>query len=388
MPHWFDAELAQQLAQRRHNDLYRQRLTIDSACQPVIRVQGQSVLQFCSNDYLGLANHPTLQAAFCKAASNYGVGSGASHLVSGHSQAHHDLEQALANVTGRDRALLFSTGFMANTGTIQALAGKGDAVFEDKLNHASLIDAGLHCGASFNRYLHNDVNSLEHKLAASNSGRKFVISDAVFSMDGDCAPVPALVERCQQQQAVLMLDDAHGFGVLNQGQGFAIHDQQAVPIYMATLGKALGGFGAFVAGSEQLIEALIQLARPYIYTTAIPPAVAAANLAALNVMQQESWRQQHLTDMVTLFKELAHAADFCLMPSTTAIQPLVLGNAARAMAYSQSLREQHILVTAIRPPTVPPNTARLRITLTAAHTEADVRRLVKALVVARKQVDV
>lgn len=383
----FEADLASALQARKDASLYRRRLTVTTPCQADITVSeaDQSYVQFCSNDYLGLANHPEVIQAFQTAADRYGVGSGASHLVSGHSGLHEALEQALAAFTGRPRALLFSTGFMANLGTIQALLQKGDAVFEDKLNHASLIDAGLHSGASFYRYLHNDTTSLEKRLNKAEAKRKLIVADGVFSMDGDCAPMSGLIDVAKRHDAALMIDDAHGFGVLNHGRGLSVHNTQELPIYMATLGKAIGSFGAFVAGSEALIESLIQFARPYIYTTALPPAVAAASLASLDIIEREPQRFDHLYALIALFKQQARDVGFELMPSDTAIQPLVIGDEARALQWSEALKARGFLVTAIRQPTVAAGQARLRITMTANHTEAQTSALVDALVQVRQQ---
>lgn len=378
-PVTFETELRQALVQRERERLYRRRPLVESPSAVIVQLEGQKLLSFCSNDYLGLANHPDVVAAFQAAAKDYGVGSGASHLVSGHSVWHHRLEQALADYCGRERVLLFSTGYMANLGIISALLGKRDAIFEDKLNHASLIDAGLSCGAKFSRYQHNNSASLAAKLQASQAHRKLIVTDSVFSMDGDIAPLPELIGLAREHDAVLMIDDAHGFGVLNGGRGYSTLSQAELPIYMATLGKGLGCFGAFVAGSEALIETLIQFARSYIYTTALPPAVAAASFAALQVMQREAWRQQHLAALISQFKRGVSALGLALMPSDTAIQPIVLGDSATALALSAGLRERGFWVTAIRPPTVPVGSARLRITLSAAHSPAQVDSLINAL---------
>ncbi|AFU99177.1 8-amino-7-oxononanoate synthase [Simiduia agarivorans] len=374
--------LAARLAERRAQHLYRRRREVQSAQQPALNVDGKPLLGFCSNDYLGLANHPRLIEAFTQAASRYGVGSGASHLVCGHSHEHHALEQALADYTGRERALLFSTGYMANLGTIAALVESGDTVLQDKLNHASLLDGGLASGAKFSRYLHNDVAQLGKKLAAA-SGEKLVVTDGVFSMDGDLAPLDQIAAVCAQHNAWLMVDDAHGFGVLGEtGAGsaeyFGLNSEQ-LPVYMATLGKAIGSFGAFVAGSEALIENLIQFARPYIYTTALPPAVAAASCAALALARNEPERRQHLNQLIVRFRTGAASLDLDLMDSFTAIQPIRIGDADTALRWSQALEQQGIWVGAIRPPTVPAGSSRLRITLTAAHTAQQVDQLLDAL---------
>lgn len=376
-------ELSPALELRRQDHLYRQRRTLGSAQGADVLVDGVRRLNFCSNDYLGLANHPKIVTALQQAAGHYGVGSGASHLVSGHTQEHHELEDELAVHTGRERALLFSTGYMANLGTINALVGKGDGVFEDKLNHASLLDGGLLAGARFQRFLHNDLDDLERKLSRSDARRKLIAVDGVFSMDGDLAPLPDLAELARQHNAWLMVDDAHGFGCLgDQGAGVAQHfqlDQERLPILMGTLGKAAGSFGAFVAGSEVLIETLIQQARPYIYTTAMPAAIAAATRESLRIIRKESWRRQQLQSLIEYFREGAQHLGLELMPSTTAIQPVILGSAEEVMRVAGVLDEQGIWVGAIRPPTVPEGTSRLRITLSAAHTTEKVERLLAAL---------
>lgn len=376
--------LAKGLAERQQQQLYRQRRTVASAQGAEIVVDGQRCLNFCSNDYLGLANHPKLIEAAHLAADAYGVGSGASHLVCGHSSEHHGLEEELAELTGRSRALLFSTGYMANLGAITALVGKGDYVFEDKRNHASLIDGGLLSGARFQRFLHNDVAALEQRLErCDESGRKLVVVDGVFSMDGDTAPLPTLAASCAKHDAWLMVDDAHGLGVLGgRGAGCADHynlDQQQLPILMATLGKGLGSSGAFIAGSEELIETLIQFSRSYIYTTAMPPMVAAATRASIKLLASEGWRRGYLADLIALFRRGAEQLGLNIMPSTTAIQPLLIGDAGKAMAYSHGLQQRGFWVGAIRPPTVAAGSARLRITLTAAHSEEQVAQLLSAL---------
>lgn len=376
-------QLRAALDQRKSNHLYRQRRLLQSAQGAEVVVDGKPCLNFCSNDYLGLANHPDVVAAFTAAANDFGVGSGASHLVCGHSSLHHQLEQELADYVGRDRAVLFSTGYMANLGVVNALVGKQDAVFEDKLNHASLLDAGLLSGARFQRFLHNDLANLEARLKKSTENKKLIVVDSVFSMDGDLAPLDDLAALAKQYNAGVMADDAHGFGVLgNSGAGCAEHfrlDQQQLPVLMATLGKGLGCFGAFVAGSEQLAETLIQFARPYIYTTALPPAVAAATLASLKIMREDVARRQHLQSLIAYFRERAETLGLTLMPSITAIQPLMIGTSEQALAISDALLEKGFLISAIRPPTVPVNSARLRITLSAAHSETQVERLLVAL---------
>jgi len=378
-----DEVLAQGLLEREQQHLYRRRCTLQSPQTPDMTVDGRSYLGFCSNDYLGLANHPQLIDAAQQATAAFGTGSGASHLVCGHSSEHHALEEELAAFTGRERALVFSSGYMANLGTINALVGKGDAVFEDKLNHASLLDGGLLSGARFQRFLHNDLASLEKKLVSTDAARKLIVVDSVFSMDGDLAPLPELAQLATKHGAWLMADDAHGFGCLGAtGAGSAEHfglSQSELPILMGTLGKAAGSYGAFVAGSHELIETLIQHARPYIYTTAIPPSVAASSRAALLVMRNEGWRREHLQVLIARFRQGAQQLGLQLMSSATAIQPIVIGSAEVTMAVAEKLRQQGILIGAIRPPTVPEGSARLRITLSAAHTEAHIDQLLGAL---------
>jgi len=379
MKQWLD----EQLKQRRAQHLYRSRRELQSPQAPEVTIDGQNFLAFCANDYLGLANHPQVVEAFVAAAKHYGVGSGASHLVCGHSTEHHALEEELAAFTGRDRALLFSTGFMANLGVINALVGAGDSIFEDKLNHASLLDGGLSSGAKFQRFLHNDVAQLARKLAAAEAQKKLVVVDGVFSMDGDFAPVHELARTCDRHQAWLMVDDAHGFGVLGKnGGGVAEHfnlSQDQLPVLMGTLGKSFGTFGAFIAGSDALIETLIQLARTYIYTTALPPAVAAASRVSLQLLQTEHWRREKLRVLIQRFRAGVELLGLPLMASSTPIQPIMVGDAQTALAWSSQLADQGILVTAIRPPTVAAGSARLRVTLSAAHTEAQVDRLLDAL---------
>jgi len=375
-------DLAARLAQRQAEDLYRRRPLLESPQGPEVVIDGQPMLAFCSNDYLGLANHPEVIAAMRAGAERWGVGGGASHLVNGHCGPHHELELALAEFTGRPRALLFSTGYMANLGTVTALVGKGDSVLEDRLNHASLLDAGLLSGARFSRYLHNDAASLASRLEKAE-GKTLVVTDGVFSMDGDLADLPGLCAKAREKGAWVMVDDAHGFGPLGAtGGGIVEHfglGMDDVPVLVGTLGKAFGTAGAFVAGSEELIETLIQFARPYIYTTSQPPAVACATLKSLELLRAESWRRDHLNALIARFRAGAEAIGLRLMDSPTPIQPILIGGSAQAMALSAELRQHGILVGAIRPPTVPAGTARLRVTLSASHTEAQVDRLLVAL---------
>jgi 8-amino-7-oxononanoate synthase len=375
-------DLQARLAERRAASLYRQRPLLESPQGPQVVVDGQPLLAFCNNDYLGLASHPEVIAAWRAGAERWGVGGGASHLVIGHSTPHHALEEALADLTQRPKALLFSTGYMANLGAVTALLGKGDSVLQDRLNHASLLDAGLLSGARFSRYLHNDAASLRTRLAKC-TGDTLVVTDGVFSMDGDMAALPALAKEAQAHGAWLMVDDAHGVGVLGaQGGGIVEHfglGMDDVPVLVGTLGKAFGTAGAFVAGSEALIDYLVQFARPYIYTTSQPPALACATLKSVELARAEGWRREHLAALVKQFRHGALALGLALMSSETPIQPIVLGDSARALAWSQRLRELGLLVTAIRPPTVPAGGARLRVTLSAAHTDTQVARLLDGL---------
>ena len=375
-------DLRARLDARRAAHLYRQRPLLPSPPGPQVIVDGQPLLAFCNNDYMGLANHPEVIAAWQAGAEHWGVGGGASHLVIGHSAPHHELEEALAELTGRPRALLFSNGYMANLGAVTALVGQGDTVLEDRLNHASLLDAGLLSGARFSRYLHNDVSSLEARLEKS-VGDTLVVTDGVFSMDGDIADLPALARSAKAKGAWLMVDDAHGFGPLGaNGAGIVEHfglSMDDVPVLVGTLGKSFGTSGAFVAGSEELIETLIQFARPYIYTTSQPPALACATLKSLQLLRTEHWRREHLMRLIQQFRRGAEQIGLQLMDSFTPIQPIMIGDAGRALHLSQLLRERGLLVTAIRPPTVPAGSARLRVTLSAAHSEADVQLLLNTL---------
>ena len=375
-------DLATDLDRRRAEHLYRRRRVVETPQGPVLRVEGRELVAFCSNDYLGLANDPRVVEALQKGAAHWGAGSGAAHLVTGHSAAHHALEEELAAFTQRPRALLFSTGYMANLGVLSALLGRHDTVFEDRLNHASLLDGAVLSRASLRRYPHADASALAEQLV-DGKGERLVATDGVFSMDGDLAPLPELAVACRRHGAWLMVDDAHGLGVLGEGgRGTLAHFGLAAadaPILMGTLGKAFGTFGAFVAGSEELIETLIQAARPYVYTTAAPPAVAEATRVALRIAQVEEWRREHLRRLVERFRAGAAAIGLPLTGSPTPIQPIVLGDAARALGWSAALEAQGLLVAAIRPPTVPPGSARLRVTLSAAHGEAQVDRLLDAL---------
>lgn len=376
-------ELHEALEARRAAGLFRTRRVLGSAQGVEAVVDGRRCLVFCSNDYLGLASDPRLVEALRRGASAWGVGAGASHLVNGHAVPHHALEEELAAFTGRERALLFSTGYMANLGVLGALAGRGDVVCEDRLNHASLLDAAVLARARLVRYPHADPGDLARRLARLDGARaRLIVTDGVFSMDGDLAPLPELA-ACARGGTLLMVDDAHGLGVLGeQGRGTLEHfglSAAEVPVLVGTLGKAFGTFGAFVAGDADLIETLIQHARSYIYTTALPPAVAEATRASLRLVQDEPERRARLRRLVQRFRRGAAEIGLPLMDSPTPIQPLLVGDARAANDLSAALWERGILVTAIRPPTVPAGTARLRIALSAAHDDAQVDRLLEAL---------
>ena len=378
-------DLSKELDERKRRHRYRSRRIIKSPQQAEITIDDKNVISFCSNDYLGLANHPQIKQATIDAINKFGVGSGSAHLVNGHSIAHHQLEEELAEFTGYPRAILFSTGYMANLGLCQALVGKGDYVFEDRLNHASLIDGGLISGARLQRYLHNDASSLKQKIQkVDNSHEKLVLSDGVFSMDGDIADLPALAALCKKTDSWLMVDDAHGFGTLGEtGKGCLQHfslTHKDVPIYMATLGKAMGTAGAFIAGSEELIETILQKARTYIYTTAMPAAIAEATRCSLNIIQNEAEHLQNLNSNIAYFKNCCDQADITIENSQTAIQPLLIGDDEKATKISQQLFESGFLITAIRPPTVPEGTSRLRITLSAKHNKEHINQLIETLV--------
>jgi len=388
-----------ELQRLRGQHLYRTRRVLESPQGVEVRAGGESLLSFCSNDYLGLANDARVIEALQNGAQRYGVGSGASHLVTGHNVAHHALEEELATFVGAERALLFSTGYMANLGVATALLDRRGTVFEDKLNHASLIDAARLSGAQVKRYAHGDLARLETLLretggddsrrggraSPETNAERLILTDGVFSMDGDVADVARLAALAQQHAAWLLVDDAHGLGVLGKhGRGTLEHiglRPQAPLILLGTLGKAFGSFGAFIAGDDDLIEYLIQRARPYIYTTALPPALAEATRASLRIVQQETWRRDVLNARIAQFRSGAAQRGFKLLDSATPIQALILGDAQAAVKASDALRTRGILVAAIRPPTVPAGSARLRITLCAQHSVQHVERLLDALAV-------
>jgi 8-amino-7-oxononanoate synthase len=375
-------DLSANLNELAQKGLYRSRHIVESPQGINLICDGKPVVNFCSNDYLGLANHPDVINALKSAADKYGVGSGSAHLICGHSSAHHALEEELAAFTRRDRALLFSTGYMANMGAISALVGRGDTVLEDRLNHASLLDGGLLSGARFKRYTHADTDHLNEILGKA-TGNKLIVTDGVFSMDGDFAPLQALSAVAKRHDAWLMVDDAHGLGVLGENGGGILEQmglkQDDVQVLVGTLGKAFGTFGAFVAGSEELIETLIQKARPYIYTTALPPAIAEATRTSLKIIQTENWRREKPRKLTGRFRAGAGQLGLPLMASSSPIQPLLVGQSEKAVTISNALFNKGFLVNAIRPPTVPANAARLRVTFSAMHKEQQVDQLLDAL---------
>jgi 8-amino-7-oxononanoate synthase len=376
-------ELETGLARLAAEGLLRRRRTLDSPCGPEAVVEGRRVVAFCSNDYLGLANHPALVAAVRDAAERWGVGSGASHVVSGHLRPHEELEERLAAFAGRERALYFTTGYMANLAIVPALMERNDAVFADKLNHASLIDAALLARAEHVRYPHGDVEGLARRLEQSRPRRKLILTDAVFSMDGDLAPLPQLFELAERFDAWLVVDDAHGFGVLGPGGRGSLAHFGLPPsprlILMGTLGKAAGVSGAFVAGDRRVIEWLTQRARPYIFTTASSPVIAAALLASLDLIAAGDDRRAHLRDLIARLRAGLQGLPWRLLPSPTAIQPVLVGGNDAAVRLAERLFARGLWVPAIRPPTVPAGTARRRISLAAAHTLEQVEALIAAL---------
>ncbi|MET0291319.1 MAG: 8-amino-7-oxononanoate synthase [Steroidobacteraceae bacterium] len=348
-----------------------------------LRVDGRELVNFCSNDYLGLARDARVVEAMADSAQVFGAGSGAAHLVTGHGIEHQRLEETLADLTGRESALLFSTGYMANLGVITALIGRGGIVLEDRLNHASLIDGALLSGARLSRYNHNSIGDALSRLEKAEESERLIASDGVFSMDGDIAPLRTLSQLATHSQSWLVVDDAHGFGVIGRegagcvaAAGLGVDD---VPLVVGTLGKAFGVFGAFVAGPRDLIEFVLQRARSYVYTTALPPAVATAARVAVEIAREEEWRRERLQSLIARFREGASILGLPLMESRTAIQPIVLEDSLRCLRASQALRERGYWVAAIRPPTVPQHTARLRVTLSSAHDERDIDGLLDAL---------
>lgn len=380
---WND-ELNTALAERKAAGRYRFNRTRIGAQGVDIVIDNNKMLSFCSNDYLGLAANKDITQAFISAAEQDGVGSGAAHLLTGHSHFHQELELAMADFLGQQRVLLFSTGYMANLAVIDGLLGNGDTVIQDKLNHASLLDGGRISAAEQLRYPHLDMPALKRRLEkAAASQHKLIVSDGVFSMDGDLAPLPELMDLSQNHNAGLFIDDAHGLGVLGEnGRGLTEHFQlvdDKQPIVMGTFGKAFGTAGAFVAADDVVIETLIQQARSYVYTTAQPAAVAAATLASLKIVKEQNWRREKSHSLIAQFRAGAKQLGLNLMDSSTPIQPVIIGEDTQALKVGKALEEQGILVGVIRPPTVPKNSARLRITLSAEHTETQVNQLLSAL---------
>jgi len=375
--------LARAQAERARQSLLRKLRTVAHADGAQVVIDGKALLNFASNDYLGLAQHPALGESLIRAAAQWGVGASAAHLLGGHREEHAELEEKLARWTGREKALLFSTGYMANLGAMQALLGAGDVCVQDKLNHASLLDAARLVDAELVRYVHADAASAKRQLATRASAPALLATDGVFSMDGDVAPLAELAALCKTQHATLMVDDAHGLGVLGAEGGGSVNEadlgSSEVPVLMGTLGKALGVAGAFVAGSAALIDGLVQFARPHIYTTALPPALAAAASAAIDIARFEPWRRAKLGRLVTHFRQGARERGIVLLDSRTPIQPVVIGASKAALVAMQSLEAQGFFVPAIRPPTVAQGKARLRVVLSARHEESDVERLLNAL---------
>jgi 8-amino-7-oxononanoate synthase len=365
-------------------DQLRVRRLVDGPQEASMTIDGKRVMSYASNDYLGLASHPKVVEAAMRALKKFGLGAAASHMVSGHMRAHHDLEERLADVCGLEKALLFSSGYAANLGILTALAGRGDTIFADKLNHACLNDGALLSRATFRRYPHLDLAKLAALLEqAPARGRKLIVTDAVFSMDGDVAPVPELLALAERHDALLVLDDAHGFGVLGyKGRGtlehFNVRANERI-VYMATLGKAMGGYGAFVAGARDTVEWILQSAKSYLFTTATPPAIAAAMGASLDILDSERERLTHLRSMIDFFGDALKLKYAKLPYSFSAIQPVVVGSNASTLAFAEALLERHMFVPAIRPPTVPAGTARLRVSITYHHNADDLFDLVTAL---------
>ena len=379
------SELDARLDALKLENMYRQRRVLESPLSREVVIDGRPMLNFCSNDYLGLANDERVRQAFSQGVDRWGVGAGASHLVCGHTAAHHELEEALADFTGRPRALLYSNGYAANIGVINAVLTTGDFVFQDRLNHASLLDGGWISRAAFHWYEHSNPADLNQQLSRveADPGRKLIVSDGTFSMDGDHCELVQIIQCATDNGAWIMIDDAHGFGVHGPGgrgivppDTYTTHDVQ---ILVGTLGKAFGTFGAFVAGEAPLIETLIQKSRNYVFTTALPSAVAVATLKSLEIVRTEEWRRTHLASLIQRFHTGIAGGGLQSLPSTSPIQPLLMGDAGTALAFSQALERRGILVTAIRPPTVPEGTSRLRVTMTAGHSEDDIDRLVTAL---------
>lgn len=381
------ARLRQAQAQRAEADLLRRLRCVEAAEGPYVVIGGRRLLSFASNDYLGLSQHPRLREALIASVRRWGVGATAAHLLGGHRDEHEALEHQLARWTGRERALLFSSGYMANLGVLGALLHEGDLCLQDKLNHACLIDGARLSGATMKRYVHNDTASARRQFETLPGAPALLASDGVFSMDGDIAPLRELAALCREQGALLHIDDAHGIGVLgSDGAGSVAEaglDQNDVPVLMATLGKALGVCGAFVAGGTALIDGLVQFARTHMYTTALPPALAAATSVAVEIARFETWRRDRLRALIAHWRNGARQRGLDLLPSRTPIQPLLVGDSGAALRLSRELEENGYYVPAIRPPTVAAGKARLRVTLSALHSESMVEQLLDAVAQAR-----
>ncbi len=372
--------LESSLIRHKKAGLYRVRSIMQSVSGMQRVCKGKSLISFCTNDYLGLTQHPDVIQTFKQAADQYGLGSGSSHFLGAYSHIHCELEEALAKFTGYPRALVFSTGYMANLSILTALLNRRDSIFADRLNHASLVDAAKLCGASFKRYHHNSILSLEKLLANSKTQQPFIVTDGVFSMDGDLASLPDLLKVTKYYSGLLLVDDAHGLGVLGKkGGGISEHFGLKPDILSGGFGKSLGSFGGFVAGNEATIEHLIQFSRPYMYTTALPPAIAKATLTSLSLLKKEGWRREKLHCLIDYFKRMAKQIELPVLPSQTPIQPLLLGEPEQAVKLAAYLWQKGFLVYAIRPPTVPKKTSRLRISLSALHSEKDIDQLLEQI---------
>lgn len=373
------------LTQQKKAGLYRVRSVLQDVSGIHRVYEGKSLVSFCSNDYLGLSQHPETIKAFKNTVDKYGLGSGSSHFLGAYSHIHSELEEALAEFLGYPRALVFSTGYMANLSILTALLTRHDCVFGDKLNHASLVDAAKLCGASFKRYHHNSILSLEKQLTCSQAEQPFIATDGVFSMDGDLAELPDLIKTAKKHSGMLLVDDAHGLGILGKtGRGISEHFSLKPDILSGGFGKALGSFGGFAVGSEVMIENLIQFSRPYMYTTALPPAIVKATHASLLLLQTESWRREKLCGLINHFKYVAHQLELPVLPSHTPIQPLLIGEPEQAMQLAAYLWQNGFLVNAIRPPTVPKKMSRLRISLSVLHSEKDIDKLLEQIVMGLK----
>ena len=373
-------DLADSLDKLRQEHLYRTRNISSTSQQIEPTINGKKVLSFCSNDYLGLANHPHIIKSFSNAAHMYGVGAGASHLITGHHKSHHSLEKELAEFIGCERVLLFSAGYMANIGVVNALSNRDSIIYEDRLNHASLIDAGIISRAKLKRYQHLNTSELSAALSIDDKRSKLILTDGVFSMDGTITPVGDLQSLATKFNATLIIDDAHGIGVLGkQGKGCTEGLLEENTVLIGTLGKAFGTFGAFLAAKADVVDWCIQKARTYIYTTALPPAIAEATRTSLSLAREETWRREKLQSLIARFRKYCTESGVPIAFSTTPIQPIILGSSATVVSASIALENKGILVSAIRPPTVPKNEARLRVTFSATHTEEHIDRLVEAL---------